>query len=45
MKSKHIENGLALLAALVIMAGVSAAANAALAGDIGTLEIYPVAQS
>jgi hypothetical protein len=32
MKSKYFENGLALLGALVILVGVSAAASSALAG-------------
>lgn len=45
MKSKYIENVLALLGALVILIGVSAAANTALAGDMGTVEIHRVAQS
>ena len=40
MKSKIFENGLALLGALVIIIGVSAAASTALAGDIGTVEIH-----
>ncbi len=44
MKSKYFENVLALLGALVIIVGVSAAASSALAGDTGTLEIYQVAQ-
>jgi len=44
MKSKHFENGLALLAALIILAGVSAAATSAFAGDAGTLEMYQLAQ-
>lgn len=45
MKSKHFENVLAILAALVILIGVSAAANTALAGDMGTVEIHGSAQS
>ena len=45
MKSKHFENALAILGALVILFGVSAAANIALAGDMGTLEIHGPAQS
>lgn len=44
MKSKYFENGLALLGALVILIGVTAAANTALAGDFGTVEIHRVAQ-
>jgi hypothetical protein len=43
MKSKYFENGLAVLGALLIMTGVLAAANSALAGDMGTLEIQHVA--
>ncbi|MCP4300147.1 MAG: hypothetical protein GY783_06165 [Gammaproteobacteria bacterium] len=45
MKSRYFENGLALLAALVILVGVSAAAGSALAGDFGTVEIHGSAQS
>ena len=45
MKSNIFENGLALLAALVILIGVSAAANLALVGDMGTLEIHGSAHS
>ena len=45
MKSKYFENGLALLSALLILTGVMAAANTALAGDMGTLEIHRVAQT
>jgi len=44
MKSKYFENGLALLGALVILIGVSAAASSALAGDLGTVEIHGSAQ-
>jgi hypothetical protein len=44
MKSKIFENGLALLGALVILVGVSAAVNSALAGDTGTIEIHGAAQ-
>ena len=44
MKIKHFENGLALLAALVVLVGVSAAAGTALAGDMGTVEIHRSAQ-
>ncbi len=45
MKSKYLENGLALLGALIILIGVSAAASSALAGDLGTVEIHVSAQS
>jgi hypothetical protein len=45
MKSKYFENGLALLGALVIIIGVSAAASSALAGDVGTVEIHGSAQN
>ena len=45
MKSKYFENSLALIAALVILVGVSAAANTALAGDMGTVEIHRLAQN
>ena len=45
MKGKHLENGLALLGAILILVAVSAAANTALAGDTGTLEFYSVARS
>ena len=45
MKSKYFENGLALLGALVILIGVSAAASSALAGDLGTVEIHGSAQN
>jgi len=45
MKVKHLENGLALLGAVLILVAVSAAANNALAGDTGTLEFYSVARS
>lgn len=44
MKTKYFENGLALLGALVILIGVSAAASTALAGDFGTVEIHRSAQ-
>jgi len=44
MKSKHFENVLALLGALVILIGVSAAASSALAGDLDTVEIHGSAQ-
>ena len=44
MKSIYFERGLAVLAALVILIGVSAAAHVALAGDIGTVEIYQSSQ-
>jgi hypothetical protein len=45
MKSKYLENGLALLGALVILIGVSAAASSALAVDVGTVEIHGSAQN
>lgn len=44
MKSNHFVNVLALLGALVVLIGVSAAANIALAGDMGTVEIHRAAQ-
>jgi hypothetical protein len=44
MHSKYFENGLALLAALIILLGVMVAANTALAGDMGTVEIHGSAQ-
>jgi len=44
MKSKYFENTLALLGALVILIGVSAAARPAPAGDPGTAEIHGSAQ-
>ena len=34
----NVGNGLALLGALVILVGVSAAASSAFAGDLGTVE-------
>ncbi len=43
MKGKYLENGLALLGAVLIMVAVSAAASTALAGSTGTLEIYSAA--
>ena len=45
MKSKHFLNGLALLGALVILVGVTAAANNAFAGDTGSIEIHGSALS
>ena len=45
MNSKTFENGLALLGALLVLVAVSAAANMALAGDMGTVEIHGSAQS
>lgn len=45
MKSKRFENTLAWLGALAILIGVSAAANIALAGDMGTVEIHVSAQN
>jgi len=44
MTSKTFENLLALLGALVILVGVSAAASTAFAGDTGTVEIHGSAQ-
>lgn len=44
MKSKIFENGLAVLGVVLILVGVSAAANTALIGDMGTLEIQYTAQ-
>ena len=44
MNSKYFENGLAILGALLILIGVSAAASSALAGDVGTVEIHGYAQ-
>ncbi len=44
MNSKTFENFLALLGALVILIGVSAAASTAFAGDMGTIEIHGSAQ-
>ncbi len=40
MNKHYFENGLALLGALLILTGVTAAASAALAGDMGTVEIH-----
>jgi hypothetical protein len=45
MISKYFENGLTLLAILVILIGVSAAASSAFAGDLGTVEIHGSAQT
>ena len=45
MKSKYFVNILALLGALVILVGVSAAAGIAFAGDMGTVEIHGSAHS
>jgi hypothetical protein len=45
MNNNTFENGLALLGALLILVAVSAAANIALTGDMGTVEIYGSAQS
>lgn len=46
MKSKNFENGLALLGALVILIGVSAAASTALDSDIsGGLQRYSKSKS
>ncbi|MDE0789431.1 MAG: hypothetical protein OSA87_01820 [Woeseiaceae bacterium] len=44
MNSKYFGDVLALLGALVILIGVSAAADIALAGDLGTIEIYSAIQ-
>lgn len=44
MKTRYFENGLAFVGAILILAGVSAAANSALAGDPQPLEIYYSAQ-
>ncbi|MDG2107076.1 MAG: hypothetical protein P8J74_00305 [Woeseiaceae bacterium] len=44
MKIEYFENGLALLAALIILIGVSAAAEIALNGDLGTIKTYNAAQ-
>jgi hypothetical protein len=44
MKSKTFENFLAILGAVVILVGVSAAASTAFAGDIGTVEIHGTTQ-
>lgn len=44
MNSRYFEKGMALLAALVVLVGVSAAASSALAGDFGTVEIHGSAQ-
>ena len=44
MENRYFEKGLALLGALIIIVGVSAAANSALAGDMGTVEIHGSAQ-
>ena len=38
MKSTRFENSLALLAALIVIFGVTSAANDALAGEAGTVE-------
>lgn len=45
MKSNIFENGLALFAALVILIAVFAAANTALAGNTGTVEIHGIAHT
>lgn len=44
MKSKYFENALALLGALAILVGVTAAATTALAVDHRTVEIHSSAQ-
>ncbi len=43
MKSKYFENSMALLGAVLIIVAVWASASSALAGDMGTLEIYTTA--
>lgn len=40
MRNKYFETTLALFAAFVILVGVTAAANSAIAGDWGTVEIH-----
>ncbi len=45
MKGKYLENGLALLGAVLILVAVSAAANTALVGGTGTLEFYSAAHN
>ncbi len=40
MKRKFFETTLAVFAAVVILVGVTAAANSALAGNLGTIEIH-----
>ena len=40
MKRRYFENGLALLGALVIIAGVSAAATDALAANLDSVEVH-----
>tara|TARA_R110000787_G_scaffold62547_1_gene141367 strand:+ start:377 stop:514 length:138 start_codon:yes stop_codon:yes gene_type:complete len=44
MKSKYFENSMALLGAVLIIVAVWASASSALAGDMGTLDIYYSAQ-
>ncbi len=43
MKSKYFENSLAILGALLVIFGVSAAASDALAGNFDSLEIHGTA--
>ena len=40
MKGKYFENSMALLGAVLVIVAVWASASTALAGDMGTLEIY-----
>lgn len=40
MKNTYFEKGLAIVAALIVLVGVSSAASFALAGDIGSVELY-----
>jgi len=44
MKSKIFENGLAVIAALIILVGVSAAATTALTTDLNTVEFHGFTQ-
>ncbi len=45
MKSRHFVNVLAVVGALVVLIGVSAAANIAITGNMGTVEIHGSAHS
>ena len=45
MQDDYLENGLALLGAVLILVAVSVAANTAFASDAGTLEFYSVAHN
>lgn len=40
MKYTYFEKGLAFVAALIVLIGVSSAASIALAGDVGSVELY-----